>query len=124
MGEPQRYVRQFITAGEPVIRLLRAINGNVGELNGYVERLLATVESTVVVPMVESKPSPALLEPLSERELEVLRLLMTELSGPAIANELMVSLNTFRTHTKNIYTKLGVNSRRSAVNQAQALDLL
>lgn len=123
LGEPQGYVRQFITAGEPVIQLLRAINGNVGE-HGYVERLLATFEPTVVVPMVEPKLSQALLEPLSERELEVLRLLMTELSGPAIANELMVSLNTFRTHTKNIYTKLGVNSRRSAVNQAQTLDLI
>ena len=54
-------------------------------------------------------------EPLSERELDVLRLLRTDLSGPDIARELMVSLNTLRTHTKNIYTKLGVNNRRAAV---------
>ena len=47
-----------------------------------------------------------MIEPLSERELDVLRLLATELDGPAIARELMVSLNTMRTHTKNIYTKL------------------
>ena len=65
----------------------------------------------------------ALIEPLSERELEVLRLLRTELNGPEIARELMVSLNTMRTHTKNIYNKLGVNNRRAAVRRAEELDL-
>jgi LuxR family maltose regulon positive regulatory protein len=65
-----------------------------------------------------------LLEPLSERELEVLRLLGTELDGPEIARELLVSLNTMRTHTKNIYNKLGVNNRRAAVRRAEELDLL
>ena len=64
-----------------------------------------------------------LLEPLSERELEVLRLLKTELSGPEIARELMVSLNTVRFHTKNIYAKLHANNRRSAVNRAIELGL-
>ena len=57
----------------------------------------------------------ALVEPLSERELDVLRLLGSELDGPAIARELMVSLNTMRTHTKNIYAKLAVTNRRAAV---------
>jgi LuxR family maltose regulon positive regulatory protein len=65
-----------------------------------------------------------LVEPLSERELEVLRLLRTELIGPEIARELMVSLNTVRTHTQNIYTKLGVNNRRAAVRRAEELNLL
>jgi LuxR family maltose regulon positive regulatory protein len=64
-----------------------------------------------------------LTEPLSEREREVLRLLGTDLSGPEIARELVVSLNTLRTHTKNIYTKLGVNARRAAVRRAAGLDL-
>ena len=64
------------------------------------------------------------IESLSERELDVLRLLGTELDGPAIARELTVSLNTVRTHTKNLYTKLGVNSRRAAVRRAAELDLL
>jgi LuxR family maltose regulon positive regulatory protein len=62
-------------------------------------------------------------EPLSERELEVLRLLGTDLNGPEIARELMVSLNTLRTHTKNIYDKLRVNNRRAAVHRAEELDL-
>ena len=53
----------------------------------------------------------------------MLRLLGTDLNGPDIARELMVSLNTVRTHTKNIYTKLGVNNRRAAVRRAEELDL-
>ncbi|MFC7643252.1 LuxR C-terminal-related transcriptional regulator [Streptosporangium lutulentum] len=64
-----------------------------------------------------------MIEPLSERELDVLRLLVTDLNGPGIARELMVSLNTVRTHTKNIYAKLGVNNRRAAVRRAVELDL-
>ena len=60
---------------------------------------------------------------MSERELHVLRLLRTDLSGPDIARELTVSLNTIRTHTKSIYAKLGVNNRRAAVRRADELDL-
>ena len=65
-----------------------------------------------------------LIEPLSERELEVLRLLRTDLNGPEIARELVVSLSTLRSHTQNIYAKLGVNNRRAAVRRAEELDLL
>jgi LuxR family maltose regulon positive regulatory protein len=65
-----------------------------------------------------------LIEPLSARELDVLRLLGTDLDGPGIARELVVSLNTVRTHTKNIYAKLAVNNRRAAVRAAAELDLL
>jgi LuxR family maltose regulon positive regulatory protein len=65
-----------------------------------------------------------LVDPLSERELQVLRLLSTDLDGPELARHLVVSLNTLRTHTKNIYAKLGVNSRRAAVRRAAELDLL
>ncbi len=54
----------------------------------------------------------------------MLRLLATDLGGPDIARELVVSLNTVRTHTKNIYAKLGVNNRRAAVRRAEELDLL
>jgi LuxR family maltose regulon positive regulatory protein len=64
-----------------------------------------------------------MIEPLSERELEVLKLLRSELSGPEIAGQLIVSVNTFRTHTKNIFNKLGVNNRRAAVRRAKELDL-
>src|SRR5947209_15929172 len=64
------------------------------------------------------------IEPLSDRELDVLRLLGTDLDGPEIARELTVSLNTVRTHTKNLYSKLGVNNRRAAVKRAEELQLL
>jgi LuxR family maltose regulon positive regulatory protein len=65
-----------------------------------------------------------LVDPLSARELEVLRLLGSDLDGPDIARELVVSLNTVRTHTKNIYAKLGVNNRRAAVRRGDELDLM
>ena len=71
-----------------------------------------------------SSHSPALLiDPLSVRELEVLNALKSDLSGPEIADSLFVSLNTLRTHTKSIYSKLAVNNRRSAIRKAIELNL-
>jgi LuxR family maltose regulon positive regulatory protein len=71
-----------------------------------------------------SAPRPTgLIEPLSAREMDVLRLLGSDLDGPDIARRLFVSVNTVRTHTKNIYAKLGVNNRRAAVRRAEELDL-
>lgn len=64
------------------------------------------------------------VDPLSDRELEVLRLLASDLDGPDLARHLVVSLNTLRTHTRHIYAKLGVNSRRAAVRRAGELNLL
>jgi LuxR family maltose regulon positive regulatory protein len=75
-------------------------------------------------PDAESPRYPDLIDPLSERELDVLRLLRSDLGGPEIARELRISENTMRTHTKNIYDKLGVNSRRLAVRRADELKLL
>jgi LuxR family maltose regulon positive regulatory protein len=89
----------------------------------YVRRLLAAVTETETETEQNGPVKQALIEPLSERELDVLRLLGTELDGPAIARELMVSLNTVRTHTKHIYAKLAVTSRRAAVRRAAELDL-
>jgi ATP/maltotriose-dependent transcriptional regulator MalT len=71
---------------------------------------------------VRAQPS-ALVAQLSERELDVLRLLRSDLSGPDIARELHVSLNTLRTHTKHIYTKLGATKRREALTCATELGL-
>jgi predicted ATPase/DNA-binding CsgD family transcriptional regulator len=79
---------------------------------------------------IDLQAAPRTTEPLkleneafSSRELEVLRLLKSELSGPEIANRLFVSLNTVRFHTKNIYQKLGVNSRLEAIQRAKELGL-
>jgi LuxR family maltose regulon positive regulatory protein len=118
LAEPEGYVRVFIDEGPPMASLLRAA-AKQGITPSYVRRLLAagtTAEDN-------SPVKQALIEPLSERELDVLRLLGTELDGPAIARELMVSLSTVRTHTKHIYAKLAVTNRRAAVRRAAELDL-
>ena len=118
LAEPEGYVRIFMDEGLPMASLLRAA-AKQGITPSYARRLLAAVSTTE-----DSTPvSQGLIDPLSERELDVLRLLGTELDGPDIARELVVSLNTVRTHTKNIYTKLGVNNRRAAVRRAAELDL-
>ena len=118
LAEPEGYVRVFIDEGPPMASLLRAL-AKQGTARNYVRRLLAAVTETGQ----DSPVRQALIDPLSERELDVLRLLGTELDGPDIARELMVSLNTVRTHTKNIYTKLAVTNRRAAVRRAAELDL-
>jgi LuxR family maltose regulon positive regulatory protein len=99
--------------------LLKAV-ARGGVASGYARQLLAAAHRTT-----PSTPgSQGLVDPLTERELEVLRLLATDLSGPDIARELVVSLSTVRSHTKNIYAKLGVNNRRAAVRRGTELHLL
>jgi LuxR family transcriptional regulator, maltose regulon positive regulatory protein len=119
LAEPEGYVRVFVDEGQPMASLLRAL-AKQRIAGNYVRRLLAGVGETGHDRPVEQ----ALIEPLSERELDVLRLLGTELDGPAIARELTVSLHTVRTHTKHIYAKLAVTNRRAAVRRAQELDLM
>ena len=99
--------------------LLQAAAGR-GIAPGYIRRHLT--DSGIAEG--EPRTTQILIEPLSDRELEVLRLLATDLDGPEIAKQLMVSLNTTRTHTKSIYSKLGVNNRRAAVHRAEQLELL
>ena len=118
LAEPEGYVRIFADEGPPMASLLRAA-AKQGIAPRYVRRLLAAANKTED----RTPASQGLIEPLSERELDVLRLLGTDLGGPEIARELVVSLNTVRTHTKNIYAKLGVNNRRAAVRRARELDL-
>ena len=117
LAEPEGYVRIFVDEGPPMAALLQEAAKH-GIAPNYVRQLRAAFEQG------GTPATHPLIEPLSERELEVLKLLGTELSGPEIARELMVSLNTMRTHTKNIYSKLGVNNRRAAVRRAEELDLL
>ena len=119
LAEPENYVRIFVDEGPPMAALLRAV-ATPGPVASHVRRLLAAFAGTDV-----SRPvSQGLVDPLSARELDVLRLLGTDLDGPDIARELVVSLNTVRTHTKNIYAKLAVNNRRAAVRRAEELDLV
>ncbi len=132
LAEPEGYVRVFADEGQPMAALLRAAARVAPREHGaaaskHVRRLLAAVGETADSALFEvglAQPRQGLREPLSKRELDVLRLLGTDLDGPDIARELVLSLNTVRTHTKNIYAKLGVNSRRAAVRRAEKLDLL
>jgi LuxR family maltose regulon positive regulatory protein len=118
LAEPEGYVRLITEEGPPMAALLKAAAAR-GGARTYVQHLLAAMRSGHPV-----GASSGLVESLSDRELEVLRLLTSDLSGPDIARQLYVSLNTLRTHTKNIYAKLGVTSRRAAVARARDLDLL
>jgi LuxR family transcriptional regulator, maltose regulon positive regulatory protein len=123
LAEPEEYVRVFADEGAAMVSLLR-VAAKRGATRGYARRLLAAMSQTGPgSPGAQAPVRQALIDPLSERELEVLRLLGTELDGPAIARELVVSLNTVRTHTRNIYAKLAVTSRRAAVRRAAELGL-
>ena len=119
LAEPEGYVRIFVDEGP----LMAAVLGAAVEREiapQYARRLL-----TALATPDHRTPAPqVLIDPLSERELDVLRLLGTDLGGPGIARELVVSLHTVRSHTKKIYAKLGVNNRREAVRRAEELDLI
>ncbi|MEM6451762.1 MAG: LuxR C-terminal-related transcriptional regulator [Cyanobacteria bacterium P01_D01_bin.105] len=138
LAEPEGYVRIFAECGTPMARLLQQIKTR-GITPTYAQQLLTALETwgqpsktsspipkeaSTSYPLVANSVSPSLIEPLSPRELDVLRLLNTELSGPEIARELVVALSTVRTHTKRIYGKLNVTNRRAAVKKAVELGLV
>ena len=120
LAEPEGWTRIFLDEGERCAKLLReAAKGK--SASAFARNLLGAFGVQQPTPRAQH---PDLLEPLSDRELDVLRLLRSELSGPEIASELRVSLNTLRTHSKNIFEKLSVNSRRAAVRRAEEMNLL
>jgi LuxR family maltose regulon positive regulatory protein len=120
-GIPHGYRRLFLDEGQPIVELLGQVaRAAAPEARKHAEHLLAASHRS---------PAPAPTghgaeDELSERERDVLRLLATELSGPEIAGHLYISLNTLRTHTKHIFQKLDVNTRRAAVRRATDLSLL
>jgi LuxR family maltose regulon positive regulatory protein len=129
--EPDEYVRLFLDEGPPMLKLLReAANGATpdGGAAAHAVRLLGLGAPTEPVPSRQvpstGEHQPSDVDPLSERELQVVRLLDSELSGPEIARALFISHNTLRTHTKHIFTKLGVTSRRGAVRRARENGLI
>jgi len=120
LGEPGGYVRTFLDEGEPMASLLRLALSR-GIAPNYVARLLGAFGQ-------EAEPSsPAtqsLVEPLTEREVELLRLLVAGLSNAEIAEKLVIAVSTVKSHVNHIYGKLGVGSRTQAVIKAQELHLL
>jgi LuxR family maltose regulon positive regulatory protein len=122
--EPDAYVRLFLDESTPMRELLSAaaLQGVAGD---HARRLLSFGASADVDATTSGRhPAQSPAEPLSERELQVLRLLDTDLTGPQIARELFVTLNTLRSHTKRIFTKLGVTTRRAAVRRARERGLM
>ncbi|GIG21126.1 helix-turn-helix transcriptional regulator [Cellulomonas chitinilytica] len=117
--EPAAYARLYLDEGEPMRELLRAA-GTDGPAREHARRLLGL--DTAADPgsgRTRATLGPPPAEQLSDRELQVLRLLDSDLTGPQIARELFVTLNTLRSHTKRIFTKLDVTTRRAAVRRAR-----
>jgi LuxR family maltose regulon positive regulatory protein len=103
-----------------VARLLRRALSQ-GIAPNYVARLLAAFGEAQELVSTAAQP---LVEPLSKRELEVLRLMVTGLSNPEIAEELVIAVSTVKSHVNHIYSKLGVKNRIQAIDQARTLGLL
>src|SRR3954471_1812507 len=120
LGEPVGYRRLFLDEGAPMGSLLRVARERLGAAGA---RRVAEVTDSAFAHAPEMA-RPASDDALSERELEVLRLLATGLTGPEIAQRLFVSVNTLRTHTRHIFTKLDVTTRRAAVLRGSELNLL
>jgi LuxR family maltose regulon positive regulatory protein len=126
LGKPQGYVRIFVDEGEPMAHLLYRAAAH-GITPGYTGALLAALQNLRLAPVGESEvrePISGIIDPLSVRELEVLDCLAEGLSNREIAQQLTISLTTVKTHTRNIYRKLDVNSRTQAVARGKALGII
>jgi LuxR family maltose regulon positive regulatory protein len=119
LAEPEGYIRTFIDEGKPMGSLLRLAQTR-GISKSYVSKLLAAFQETDI----PSVTGMQLIEPLSDRELAVLRLIADGLSNREIAEELVVAVSTIKSHVNHIYRKLDVNSRTRAVAKSQQLGLL
>jgi LuxR family maltose regulon positive regulatory protein len=107
-----------------MLDLLSTLASTAGDRTArtHAERLLTAAR--MPPPSTPTASRTRQVDELSERELDVLRLLASELTGPEIARHLYISLNTLRTHNKHIFTKLQVTTRRAAVRRASELNLL
>jgi LuxR family maltose regulon positive regulatory protein len=120
LAESEGYVRTFVDEGEPATRLLRRAVVD-GIVPGYAGRLLVALEESWQQAPPAAQP---FTEPLTEREMQVLRLVAAGLSNPEIAHELVIALSTVKSHINHIYGKLGVKNRMLAIDRARAMDLL
>jgi LuxR family maltose regulon positive regulatory protein len=118
LAEPEKSIRIFLDEGERMAELLRCLAPG-HDSYPFAMQLLASIRSET-----EGQPAPGLLEPLSERELDVLNLLTTPVTHAEIAKQLYISRNTVRSHVKHIYSKLNVNNRIQAIEKARDLSLL
>lgn len=124
LAEPEGYLRVFVDEGVPMARLLYEALAEC-ESQAYVQRLLGAFPDLRGRSALQPLPAPGEgLEPLSDRERDVLRLIADGLSNQEIGDRLFLALNTVKAHTRTIYGKLGVNSRTQAVARARTLGLL
>jgi LuxR family maltose regulon positive regulatory protein len=119
MAQPEGFIRMFVDKGQPVKSLLERLKSQGGDLKEYILTLLASFGETRKV-----SSSQGLVEPLSERELEVLRLMEQGLSNGEIARRLVVTTGTVKSHVHNIINKLEVSNRLEAVIQAKVVKLI
>ena len=140
LAEPEGYVRVFVDEGEPLAELLRELRGQGVPARAYVDLLLSAFRATEAPPVghapsssISAGPirspgrlisSASLIEPLSERELEVLRLMAEGLTNKEIAARLIIALGTVKAHIHNISGKLGAQNRAHAVARAKEMGLL
>jgi LuxR family maltose regulon positive regulatory protein len=127
LAEPQGYVRLFVDEGQPMAELLGiAISHHISP--DYASKLLSAfprdVPGAISIDKERKTSTQLLAEPLSEREIEVLRLMAEGYKYQEIAERLVVSINTVRHHTRNVYGKLNVNNRTQAIGRAKELNLL
>jgi LuxR family maltose regulon positive regulatory protein len=146
LAQPEGYIRLFVDEGQPMAGLLALLKEQQPALHQpYLDKLLAAfTPASLPVSKLESDPaiekssqgeisrwgkppgdeSPPLIEPLSDRELEILRLIAAGHSNEQIAQTLIIALGTVKKHVNNIYGKLGVHSRTQALVRAKALNFL
>jgi LuxR family maltose regulon positive regulatory protein len=120
IAEPAGFLRIFLDRGIGIKSLLRQAKAQ-NICQRYINQILSAFESPI--PYNKDEPPP-IVEPLSERELEVLRWLQTNLTTPEIADQMMIGVSTVRSHIKNIYSKLVVHKRSEAVNLAKKVGLI
>jgi LuxR family maltose regulon positive regulatory protein len=125
LAQPGGYVRAFVDEGEPMARLLRRTVVS-GAVRDYVQQLLAALPAPEAASSrgKTSKTEGILVEPLSDRELEVLRLVAAGRSNREIGEELCLAMGTVKKHVYNIYGKIGVRRRTEAVSRARELELI
>ena len=129
LGAPGGYVRRWLDAGPSIAPLLRDVRdkGNTPQtLHPYLDALLDACRSAFGDTTLQQARQLAgeMLDPLTARELEIVRLICAGHSGPEIASELVLAYNTVRKHISNIYSKLGVRSRTQAIARVHELNLL
>lgn len=129
LAEPQGYVRLFVDKGAPMARLLTRLKDDPGPSRDYIRILLAACSSSThanqsVPQLFPWSDVQSLIEPLSDREMEILHLLAAGLSNRDIAHRLVLSSGTVKVHISHIYRKLDVRSRTQAMAKAQTLGIL